>query len=262
MIDGHVEDRVITWFDQRYAAGDGQFQFSYGPGNTWVACTSAGGYWSGGDISDTIELQTKDFWPVKATLGISGSYVLVDADGRRKWDLKGKYDNLDNILLNTTLGIEAVALNPYEEGQFFIRFQSGGWRAWLHASNLDEVSKAMNEAFEYEAQIMQMRNNALLEQARTMAEIASRNLAAPGLTPSVRIHTSTISDPQRMRQALNEQQQESASDGEAAHATTPNLTPDVGFEPANNPDDDFEHIDDVDPTPLPPPAPIIGLLST
>lgn len=157
--NGHVEDRVITWFDQRYAAGDGQFQFSYGPGNTWVACTSAGGYWSGGDISDTIELQTKDFWPVKATLGISGSYVLVDADGRRKWDLKGKYDNLDNILLNTTLGIEAVALNPYEEGQFFIRFQSGGWRAWLHASNLDEVSKAMNEAFEYEAQIMQMRRD-------------------------------------------------------------------------------------------------------
>ena len=95
------------WFEQRYAAGDGQFQVSYGPGGSWFACTSWGHYWSGGEIVGSIAQATKDdFWPVMGTLGVEGSYVLVDKNGARKWDLKGKYDALEKILKENVKRIE------------------------------------------------------------------------------------------------------------------------------------------------------------
>lgn len=46
------------------------------------------------------------FHPVKAALGVHGSYVLINKDGRSKWNLKGKYGALGQILKNATVGIE------------------------------------------------------------------------------------------------------------------------------------------------------------
>jgi hypothetical protein len=105
--DGHVNDDVKAWFNGRVAAGDGQFKFSFGPDDSWVACTGEGASWCGGGNNSSALMSTmRDFNPIQATLGVDEAYVLVSGDGRFKWDLKGKYNNLHEILSNTSLPIE------------------------------------------------------------------------------------------------------------------------------------------------------------
>jgi len=41
-----------------------------------------------------------------ATLGVESAFVMVDREGTVKWNLKGKYDHLDQILNSSNSAIE------------------------------------------------------------------------------------------------------------------------------------------------------------
>lgn len=96
-----------------------------------------------------------------ATLGINNSYVLVDGKGRFKWNLKGRFDQLDQILDNSNLAIEMVVLNPYAEKQYFIIFKNGTWRALLPAAHMAKVKEMMEKQGELDNQIISMQIKAM-----------------------------------------------------------------------------------------------------
>jgi hypothetical protein len=53
------------------------------------------------------------FHAVIATLGFDNAYVLVDANGSYKWDLKGRYNSLDQILKQPGMAIEVSLMKMY-----------------------------------------------------------------------------------------------------------------------------------------------------
>jgi hypothetical protein len=75
-----------------------------------------------------------------------------------------------------------VALNPYQEGQFFIVWKYGKFRAFLPTSNHEAVNKLMASTTEFESKLATMQSDMLLQQAKNIAAIASRNLAGNAIS--------------------------------------------------------------------------------
>lgn len=157
---------------------DAGVQLCWGPDDTWIACSSLGAATWSGALPEHVKKAVSGFHPVKVTLGVEHTYVFVAADGRVKWNLGSKYSSLNEILRNSTSPIEvrfisffffsfftvlfawhslirfqAVALNPRQEGQYFVLFKNGIWRAMLPSSYIESVSAVVNESLQKKAQL-------------------------------------------------------------------------------------------------------------
>lgn len=141
-------------------------QFSFGPGNTYVACTPQGACKWSSSLSPSVKRNIYRFHPVVATLGVGDAYVLVDGEGKFKWNLKGRYDQLDQILTKSDLAIEMVVLNPYAEKQYIIIFKTGTWRALLPFTYLDKIKEMLQKQDESDCQIIAMQTRAMEQNQR------------------------------------------------------------------------------------------------
>jgi hypothetical protein len=57
-------------------------------------------------------------YPVKAALGVDNAYVLVDRNGKLNWNLKGKYNRLDELLKKSVLSIEVSPCDIHKSATY------------------------------------------------------------------------------------------------------------------------------------------------
>jgi hypothetical protein len=94
-------------------------------------------------------------------LGVKDAFVFVDGRGRYKWNLKGRYDQLGQILANSRLPVETVILNPYVEHAYIIIFKNGAWRALLPLAQLDQLKEMIEEQNKHDVQMAARRRDTI-----------------------------------------------------------------------------------------------------
>ena len=95
---------MVNWLNG-LSANSGKEYICHGTGGSWIGCTSNGAAsWHG--FPTSFDQHIRGFHPVIVALGVDNSYILVNGQGRLKWNLMGKYDVLDQILTNSTTQIQ------------------------------------------------------------------------------------------------------------------------------------------------------------
>lgn len=175
-LSSYKSNRDCEYLSEWIPKQTGVVQFSFGPGSTYIACTYDGACLWSGNLPLHIKNNVRGFHPVMATLGVDDAYVLVDGKGTVKWNLKGRYDQLDQILSNSNLAIEMVVVNPFAKNQYLIIFKNGTWRALLPATYMAKIKDMLGKQDEHDAQILAIRLRGM-EQNNQIVINAMQNMA-------------------------------------------------------------------------------------
>ena len=126
----------------------------FGPGDSYYARTPDSYVWN--NLPNDLETEILNEMgpeglgpPIMVTLGISHTWVAFWDNGRRSWNLGGRYDDVHQCLSDESKsndGIVSVTLSPYND-DFFIDYRNGflHWRVNVNDKNMKKFREMCYE---------------------------------------------------------------------------------------------------------------------
>lgn len=152
---------LVDWMGDHHPHGIQNLSYTVGTGGTFAACCVHCGSNISRWVDDECERLTKTRRGVRqVALGVDNAYVVLHENGK-DWDLKGKYDRLEDYLsgnnakvvvsiypINTVqiLTFQFVALNPWSQDEWFISFENKQIYFQVHERMWEELKKHVQDA--------------------------------------------------------------------------------------------------------------------